>query len=93
LNKFPRTEKYTLGERIENTALNVLDGIIESNNEFEKTKSLQKTVVELDKLRIFFRLAKDLAFMSFEQYEYGSKLIDELGRLLGGWYKKNSSKQ
>jgi len=89
LNKFPKSEKYTLAQRIENTALNVLGGIIESNNEFDKTKSLQKTIVELDKLRVFYRLAKDLGFMSFAQYEHGSKLVDEMGRMLGGWYKKS----
>lgn len=92
LNKFPKSEKYTLAQRIENTALNVLEGIIQSNNEFDKTKTLEKTIVELDKLRVFYRLAKDLGFMSFDQYEYGSKLIDEMGRMLGGWYKKNNSK-
>jgi len=35
-------------------------------------------------------LSKDLQFISFSQYEYGSKLINEIGRMLGGWYKKNN---
>ncbi len=92
LNKFPKAEKYMLAQRIDNTALNVLEGIIQSNNEFDKTKSLEKTIVELDKLRIFYRMAKDLKFMSIDQYEYGSKAIDEIGKMLGGWYKNSGSK-
>ena len=88
LNKFPKSEKYTLGQKIENTALNVLEGVIQSNNDFDKTIALQKTIVELDKLRIYFRMAKDLNFVSFDKYEYGSRLVDEMGRMLGGWYKK-----
>ena len=88
LNKFPKSEKYTMAQKIENTSLNFLESIIQSNNDFDKKQSLQKAIVELDKLRIFFRLSKDLQFISFSQYEYGSKSINEIGRMLGGWYKK-----
>ncbi|HLD55021.1 MAG TPA: diversity-generating retroelement protein Avd [Candidatus Nanoarchaeia archaeon] len=88
LNKFPKSEKYTMAQKIENTSLNFLENIIQSNNDFYKKVSLQKAIVELDKLRIYFRLSNDLQFISFSQYEYGSKLIDEIGRMLGGWYKK-----
>ncbi|PIX51035.1 MAG: hypothetical protein COZ52_01030 [Candidatus Aenigmarchaeota archaeon CG_4_8_14_3_um_filter_37_24] len=88
LNKFPKSEKWTLGQKIENTGLNVMEGVIQSNNEFDKTKALQYTIVELDKLRIYFRLAKDFQFISTQQYEYASKLVNEIGRMLGGWYKK-----
>jgi len=90
LNKFPRAEKYTLGQKIENSALGVLEGIIQSNNDFDKTASLQKTIVELDKLRIYLRMAKDFQYVSFQQYEYGSSQINEIGKMLGGWYKKFS---
>ncbi len=88
LNRFPKSEKYTMAQKIENTALNVLEGIIQSNNDFDKTASLKKTIVELDKLRIFFRMSKDLQFISFEQYENGARQIDEIGRMLGGMLKK-----
>ena len=88
LNKFPKSEKYTMAQKIENTSLNFLESIIQSNNDFDKTESLKKAIVELDKLRIFFRLSKDLQFISFDQYEYGSNLINEIGRMLGGWHKK-----
>lgn len=88
LNKFPKSEKYTMAQKIENTALNFLESIIQSNNDFDKNLSLQKAIIELDKLRIFFRLSKDLQFISFDQYEYGSNFINEIGRMLGGWYKK-----
>lgn len=88
LNKFPKSEKYTMAQIIETTSLNFLESIIQSNNDFDKKQSLQKAIIELDKLRIFFRLSKDLQFISFDQYEYGSGLINEIGRMLGGWYKR-----
>ena len=89
LNNFPKSEKYTLAQKIENASLSVLEGVIKSNHDFDKAASIEATIVELDKLRVFFRLAKDLRFISFAQYEEGAKLIDEIGRLLGGWKKKS----
>ncbi len=89
LNNFPKSEKYTLAQKIENASLSVLEGVIKSNHDFDKVASIEATIVELDKLRVFFRLAKDLRFISFAQYEEGAKLIDEIGRLLGGWKKKS----
>ena len=90
LNNFPKSEKYTLAQKIENASLSVLEGVIKSNHDFDKAASIEATIVELDKLRVFFRLAKDLRFISFAQYEEGAKMIDEIGRLLGGWKKKTS---
>lgn len=93
LAKFPKSERWTLGQKIENSALGVLEGIIRSNNEFDKTRALQETIIELDKLRVFIRLAKDLQFISFQQYEFAAVQMDEMGRMLGGWYKKACPKQ
>ena len=88
VKKFPKSEKYVMGERIETTALNVMEGIIASNCQFEKKQTLKKTSVELEKLRIFMRLAKDLKLMSFRKYEIASKMINEIGKMLGGLIKK-----
>ena len=93
LNRFPKSEKYTMAQKIDNIALNVLEGIIQSNNDFDKCNSIRKTIVELDKLRVLFRMSKDLQFISFTQYESGARQIDEIGRLLGGWLKKFSEKK
>ena len=88
VKKFPKSEKYVLGERIEKTALNVMEGIIASNCEFDKTETLKKTNVELEKLRIFIRLAKDQKLLNFKKYELASKMINEIGKMLGGLIKK-----
>lgn len=88
VKKFPKSEKYVLGERIEKTALNVMEGIIVSNCEFEKTEALKKTNVELEKLRIFIRLAKDQKLIDFKRYELASRQINEIGKMLGGLIKK-----
>ena len=61
MNKFPKSEKFVLEQRIENTALNVLEGIIIANQELEKKSALKKTSVELEKLRMFIQRVKLLS--------------------------------
>jgi len=86
--KFPKREQYVLGQRIENIAFDFLSLIVEANERKEKKlEILKKASVVLNKLRVFVRLARDLKFLSFGHYEILSKMIDEIGRMLGGWIK------
>lgn len=41
----------------------------------------------LDDTRFLVRFATDLGYLSARQYEFASKQLAELGRLLGGWRK------
>ena len=87
VNKFPRSQRFVLGQQIENTILEILKGIIEANQERNKLAYLKKISVELDKLRILVRLSKDLRFISIRQYSFAAEKINEIGKMLGGWIK------
>jgi hypothetical protein len=41
--------------------------------------------VELETLRLQWRLAHETRCVSTAQYEHGAKLIDEVGKMLGRW--------
>ncbi|MBU4252639.1 MAG: diversity-generating retroelement protein Avd [Candidatus Omnitrophica bacterium] len=86
-NNFPKSQRFILGQRIENTAVNILEGIISANSTEKKLSDLLKVSLEIEKLRIFFRLSKDLAFLAFKRYEVLSAKLDEIGRMCGGWIK------
>ena len=87
VNKFPKSQRFVLGQHIENTTLKILEGIIEANQERNKLSYLKQASVELDKLRILIRLSKDLRFISIRQYGFGAGKINEIGKMLGGWIK------
>ena len=87
VNKFPKSQRFVLGQQVENTILNILKGIIQANAERMKLPHLKQVSVELDKLRIIIRLAKDLKFFNVRQYEFAANKINEVGKMLGGWIK------
>ncbi|PIN81102.1 four helix bundle protein [Candidatus Woesearchaeota archaeon CG10_big_fil_rev_8_21_14_0_10_32_9] len=85
--KFPNKEKYVLGEKIQTIALNVLENIIMIASNKEREKALIKADIELEKLRILIRLSNDLKLLDLRRYEYASKKIIEIGKILGGIIK------
>ncbi|MDD2647095.1 MAG: diversity-generating retroelement protein Avd [Patescibacteria group bacterium] len=89
INKFPKSQRFVLGQQIENTILEVLKTIIQANAERNKTAYLKQASIDLDKLRILIRLSKDLKFVSLKQYSLTAEKINEIGKMLGGWLKSS----
>lgn len=87
VNKFPKSQRFVLGQRIEDSILEFLRLMIRANASRNKLPILADASVELDQLRILIRLSKDLKFISINQYGFVSKMINEIGRMLGGWMK------
>ncbi len=87
VGKFPRSHRFVLGERIETAMLAVVLDLIQVAYSREKTGVLRQANLELEKLRILVRLAKDLGFTSVKQYEYAARELDRVGRQVGGWLR------
>jgi hypothetical protein len=85
LDKFPRRQKFLLGDRIEATALDVLEGLVEATYTRHRGRLLETANLKLDKLRLLLRLAHELGFLDHRRYEHAARGIDEIGRLVGGW--------
>src|SRR5215831_3173757 len=87
LDKFPRSRRFTLGERIEAGLLEVLELLVEAAYQRNKEVSLRRANLRLEVVRHLWRLAHELKVMATRQYEHGAKLIDDLGRQIGGWLR------
>ena len=87
INRFPKNQRYVLGQQIENMMLDIGKMIVHANKLRQKRAKLFEIDVELEKLRMLIRLATDLKMMSVIKYGHHSKRIEEIGRLLGGWLK------
>jgi hypothetical protein len=49
--KFPRNQRYTLGDRIENKLFSLLELLIEAQYSKEKTNVLKKANLEIEQMR------------------------------------------
>lgn len=87
LEKFPRSQRFLLGDRIETTALDGLERLIEATYRRERRAMLHAANLDLEKLRHLLRLAYELRYLDTRRYEYAARLIDEVGRRVGAWLK------
>ena len=61
--------------------------LIVCNKRYHKKTTLQELDAELDLLRAQVRLAQQLGWLDFRKYEHWATLLDEVGRMIGGWIK------
>jgi len=87
VKQFPKSEKFGLALDMKKSAHKILRLIIETNKVRNKRMKLYEIDTELDVLKNFNRISKDLGFMPFKKYENLSKMLIEIGRMLGGWIK------
>lgn len=92
VEKFPRSQKYLLGDRIQATALDVLEALIEATYTRDRRGHLARANLGLEKLRVFFRLAHELHHVDSRRYEHAARALDDIGRLVGGWLKADGSR-
>lgn len=92
LKQFPKAERYAMAADIRRCMYSLLGLVVAANKKYYKKNTLQDIDVELDTLRTFIRLAanKDLQYLSVEKYGNWAAKVDEIGRMLGGWFKSIS---
>ncbi len=88
-NKFPKSHRFSVAVKLENSMLDLIRYISIANHRHNKMPLLMKADEELIMIKIYFRLSHDLRFISTSSYEYGIRRLEELGKMLGGWIKKN----
>jgi hypothetical protein len=61
VEKFPKSHKFTLGDRIEITALNVLESLIEATYTRDRADALRRGNLGIEKLRFLTKRRSALA--------------------------------
>ena len=93
VEKFPRRQKFLLGDRMQATALDVLERLIDATYTRDRRGHLNAANLGIEKLRLLCRLAKDLGHLDERRYEHAARSLDETGRLIGGWRKAHDHAQ
>ena len=87
--KFPRSQRFVVTQRLQNAALNFQESIIEANSVRGplRAEKLHLADAELRKVRLYLRLCEKWKWMNPGQYRHVSEMVAEIGKLLGGWIK------
>ncbi len=91
MNSFPKTKRYTLGQKLDNITLEIFEllfAIPLSNN---KPVTLQQISIKVDLLKVLLRLSKDNQSITDKKCLELQIILQEIGKMLGGWIR--STKQ
>ena len=84
---FPKAVRGTVTHRIVNISLDVMEGIVEAIYTKNRLAILRRLNLNIEKLRVLFGLCYRRRYLSMGQYEHISRMLDETGRMAGGWEK------
>jgi hypothetical protein len=91
----PKTSRYTIGTRIENKFLDLLECAYRSyfTEKDRKLEYINRCIVILDTLKFLVHIAWEAKIISHKQCEDMGLKLDEIGKMLGGWKKGLESSQ
>jgi len=90
LQKVNRVDRNTIGARIDDIFLSLLELIFRAcfaADKFEKLSVVSQAVGKNDLLKFFLQTAWEHKVLDHKQYGALILLLDEVGRMLGGWKK------
>ena len=90
LGKFPRDQKFVLGDRIETKVLDVQESCLRAYYSRDKRGHLLEANLQLEVARHLVRLAHALKLFSTHTYGVLAAKMDEVGRMVGGWLKSQA---
>jgi hypothetical protein len=87
--KFPKHERYTLGEKIEKTILDGIELFVFANqvSKYEKEKILAQANSKIELLKILFRISLNCTIIDSRVYLEIEGKLQEIGKMTQGWIK------
>jgi len=89
-----KSDRFTIFERNEDIIVDIVELFLEAG--YSKSASVNKSVilekasVKLNTLRFLIRLMKDTKSLDVKKYIILQEMIDEIGRMLGGWIRSSN---
>ena len=89
LPHIPKYTRFTIGTRIENTFLDLLELSYTTyfSEKEQKSHMLSECISKLDILKYFVSIAWEGKLISHKQYEELATRLDEIGKMFWGWKK------
>jgi len=83
--RYPRPYRAALGRATQEAVLTLQRGLVAAARRRDRRAALQQADEALHELRLLLRQGRSLTLLSAGQHEHVARLVDEVGRLIGGW--------
>ena len=92
---FEKTRRYTLGAKIDGLFIDLIEAMAAGSflPKSDKEPYIRTAIRKLDTLKILLLIAWETNALDAKKYGALSKVLDDIGKQLGGWYgqlKRNS---
>lgn len=90
----PKQDRYTIWQKSEELILEILKGVLTASKLYksEKVPVLDNASINLNLLRVFLRLMKEVRTIDNKKYVTLEEMVDEIGRMLGGWIRSSKER-
>ncbi len=88
--RYPRHYRAALGKATQEAVLRLQRELIAAARRRDKRVALQAADESLHELRLLLRQGQTLDLLTIGQHEHVARMLDEVGRLLGGWRKQQA---
>ena len=86
---FDREYKYTLGEDLKKETTTLIANIYRANSSQSKKELLQSARENLEVVRLYLRLVKDLKQISLDKFIALNEQIESISKQLSAWQKSS----
>lgn len=88
-SRIPKSQRYTLWQKCEDNALLLLEIILQTgySKPEERLNLLYIISSKVDLMKVLIRLAKETRTLDTKQYLAIQTLLQEIGKMVGGWLK------
>lgn len=89
ISHFPKEYKYTIGERIQDTAINMVVAIYRANSTKDKIPHLQELEENVQMIYLFLRITHDIKILPTQKFASLVEMIDSVSTQAKGWLRTN----
>lgn len=94
VKKFEKQYKYTLWDKIKNEIIDLITSVYRANSSFdERLKNIKKAREQVEVLKLYFRLSRDLKILSLNKFVDLILKIENLSKQLYAWEKSLCKKK
>jgi len=86
---FTREYKYTIGQSIKEETIEMITNIYRANSSYSKAVIIQKARENVEVIRLFLRLLKDLKHINIKKFVWLNEKIESVSKQLSAWQKSS----